>query len=167
MSVQGVDIHTENYNVLRSLGNKAVASDTAMVIDGFESAQLLTKQFPRPVNSPNGAIEVPGPLGTRSWQPLQARVDFTGAVTFREAKSGSVNETLKTMLNNRGIFSAWLYEGTGERYTSRRRIVDCFMIIEAPDLGWEERGQMLMFTGAVIGRFFGAKEEGNFPILTA
>jgi hypothetical protein len=59
MTVSAADILKASYNAQRLLGDKAVASDAMMVIDGEEQISLLLKQFPWPVLTPRAKSSTP------------------------------------------------------------------------------------------------------------
>jgi hypothetical protein len=84
------------YNTTRSMGDKAISSDAAFEIEGFEQMWLLTKQFPWPELSSAGEIEIPMPLGAAKWEPQQVKINQQGQITLMETKIGHVS---KMMLN--------------------------------------------------------------------
>ena len=63
-----------HYDAARAIGAKAISSDFAFEIEGFEQNWLLCKQAPWPEISPAGEIEVPMPLGSTAWQPQQVKI---------------------------------------------------------------------------------------------
>ena len=138
-----------------AMGAKAINSDAFFIIDGFENEALLTKQFPWPVLSPGGEIEVPGPMGTSMFQPQQVEIKFQGAISFMETRAGHIDAMLKKILDNGGIFSARCYEGSIESPLRTARITNCFMRIEALDRDIENRAQILMYTGTLFGHYVG------------
>lgn len=166
MSVQSADYHKANYGVIRAMGAKAISSDATLQIVGYEAMWLLCKQFPHPVNGVTGEIEIPGPNGIAMWQPQQTKLNYQGPISMTETEAGHVSAFLSTNLAQGAKFDAWVYEGTPDRYTSRRRIVDAFIVPESPDRDWENRSQVLSITGTLFYHYFGDVEPGNVSSLT-
>lgn len=143
------------------MGNKAISSDAMFVVDGYEDIRLLTKQFPQPVTSTAGEIEVPGPLGTVTVQPQQLKVYQQGQIQFYETENGDVETFLESLQLNGSKFDATIYEGTMEKYTRAWRISNCFIEVENPDRDWENRSQVLMLSGTLHFHYTGDKLPGN------
>lgn len=164
MTVSATDFLKGSYNAQRLLGDKAVASDAMMVIEGEAGLSLLIKQFPWPEMSPQGEIEYPTPMGTAGWQPANLRVNQQGAISFMETVGGQVHDAIER-LNARGArFQATLFEGTPERYYRGIRIHDAFVQLDNPDRDWESRQQILLVTGTIFFHYFGEKIPGNIPV---
>jgi hypothetical protein len=149
------------YDRARSLGAKAISSDFALEIEGFEDMWLLAKQAPWPTLSPAGEIEVPGPLGTASWQAQQLKNNQQGQITLHETVAGNVNDMLLNILARGGHFNAKIYEGTPQRYLRAKRIQDCFLVLDNPDRDWENRAQVLTFSGTLFFHYFADDLPGN------
>jgi hypothetical protein len=164
MTVSNADFLKGSYNAQRLLGDKAIASDAIMVIDGFEQLQLLTKQFPWPELSTGGEIEVPGPLGMASWQPSQLKVHQQGAISFMETVGGQVHDFCKAVAARGGRFQATVYEGTPEKFYRGLKIVDAFVQLDNPDRDMESRQQILLVTGTIFFHFFGDEIPGTVPV---
>lgn len=143
------------YNNVKKLGDKSVSSDAVMIIDGFEDLSLLVKQFPWPVLTPQGEIEVPTPLGGAFFIPQQLDVHQQGAITIHETRDGAVAKMLEQINVNGGTFNATCYEGLPEDHTRRVPIYDCFMQIDKPDRDHENRGALTEYTGTLFYHFFG------------
>lgn len=151
----------QSYAQAKALGNKAVSSDAMFVIDGFEHTRLLIKQFPWPMLSPAGEIEVPGPSGSKSWQPQQIETAQQGQITIYETEKGHTEAALAAILATGGTFNATVYEGTMESYSRACRIVDCFINTDNPDRDWENRSQVLTISGTMFFHYFGDTLPGN------
>lgn len=151
------------YDATRSLGDKAVVSDATMEIEGFETMYLLTPQFPTPTLSSGGEIEIPTPLGAAAWQPQQMKVHQQGSITLSETTAGHINNMMLRLLTggSQGRFNAKVYEGTPDKFYRAYRIHDCFLQLENPDRNWEDRSQVLKFTGTIFFHFFGEVLPGN------
>lgn len=78
MTVSNSAYLKDHYSASRAIGAKVIASDFAVEIEGFEQNWLLCKQFPWPITSSQGEIEVPGPLGVISYQPQQIKIAHQG-----------------------------------------------------------------------------------------
>lgn len=146
------------YSGAAALGDKAISSDSMIVIEGHEDLSLLIKQFPMPVLTPAGEIEIPGPLGTSMYQPQQAKTYQQGGVTIMETVNGHVRKALQRMLGNGGKFNAKIYEGTKDSYTRVDPILGCFFVLDNPDRDWENRSQVLQVTGTLFFHYFGPEE---------
>lgn len=149
------------YDVTKSLGAKVISSDFTFEIDGFEQNYLLCKQAPWPEVSVAGEIEVAGPLGSPMWQPQQVKTNQQGQVSLMETVAGSVDNMLVNLITRGGMFNARIYEGTPQKFLRAKRIVDCFVQIDNPDRDWENRSQILMFTGTLFFHYFGEVIPGN------
>lgn len=142
-------------------GARAINSDATMVIRGFDSLWMNIKQFPWPVVSSQGEIEVPGPLGTIHYEPQQSRTAFQGPVTLAETVAGIMDKALVDLLAKGGKFDAILYEGTPESHLRSKPIYSCFFVIDAVDRDFENRSQPLVFNGTVFFHYFGEVRAGN------
>lgn len=149
------------YDQTRAMGDKVINSDFTLEIEGFEQMYLLTRQCPWPVVAPQGEIEVPTPLGAAAWQSQQVRVHQQGAVTLMETAAGAVDNMLLDLIVQGGTFNAKIYEGTPQKFLRYKRIMDAFIQIDNPDRDWENRSQVLTFTGTMFFHYFGEVVEGN------
>lgn len=149
------------YDVSKALGAKVISSDFTMEIEGFEQNYLLCKQAPWPQVSVGGEIEVPMPLGSAMWQPQQAKTAQQGQVALEETVAGSIDNMLVNIISRGGMFNAKIYEGTPQRFLRAKRIIDCFLQIDNPDRDWENRSQILIFTGTMFFHYFGEVISGN------
>lgn len=146
----------------QALGAKAISSDFAFEIEGFEQYWLLCKQAPWPELSPTGEIEVANPLGATLWQPQQLKVAHQGQISLMETVAGSIDQMMVNLItSNAARFNAKIYEGTPTRYLRAKRIQDCFLQLDNPDRDWENRSQVLMFTGTLFYHYFGEVMAGN------
>ncbi len=161
MSVSSQTMLRGIYGGVRALGDKAVSSDSALEIEGFENLWLLTKQFPHPVATIGGEIEIPLPMGMSSAQPQQIKIYNQGQVTFFETTAGHVSSAMLNLLKSGGTFNAKVYEGTPESFTKARRIIDCFFVMDNPDRDWENRAQALTISGTIHFHYFGEEIAGN------
>ena len=149
------------HNTGKALGAKAVSSDFAFAIDGFEQYWMLCKQAPWPELSTAGEIDVPGPLGSASWGQQQAKINGQGAISFMETTAGSIDQMLVQLITSGGFFNAKIYEGTPEKFIRAKRITDCFIQMDSADRDWENRSQILMFSGTLFYHYFGEVIPGN------
>lgn len=149
------------YDTTKALGAKVISSDFTFEIEGFESTYLLFKQAPHPELSPAGEIEVPTPLGATSWQPQQLKIAHQGQVSLMETVAGTIDNMLVNLISSGSIFNARIYEGTPQKFLRAKRIVDCFMVLDDPDRDWENRSQILIFTGTLFFHYFGEIIPGN------
>ena len=149
------------YDVTKALGAKVISSDFTFEIDGFEQNYLLCKQAPWPEVSVGGEIEVPSMLGSAMWQPQQAKTHQQGQIALMETVAGSIDNMLINLITRGGMFNARIYEGTPQKFLRAKRIVDCFIQIDNPDRDWENRSQILLFTGTLFFHYFGQVIPGN------
>ena len=149
------------HDTSRALGAKAISSDFAFEIEGFEQYWMLCKQAPWPELSTAGEIEVSGPLGSAAWGQQQAKVNQQGAISFMETTAGSIDKMLIALLSSGGTFNAKIYEGTPEKYLRAKRVTDCFLQLDNADRDWENRSQVLMFSGTLFFHYFGEIISGN------
>jgi hypothetical protein len=155
MTVSTAKFLNTTFNTTRALGDKAVSSDAQFVIDGHEDVTLLIKQFPWPIITPAGSIEIPGLMGTNMLQPQQAKTWFESPIAIFETVNNTVGDMLIDILKNRGVFSATVYQGTIDNHTRAAPLLGCFMVMESPDRDWENRSQVLTFSGTLNYHFFG------------
>ena len=149
------------YTKTRAMGDKAINSDMAFEIEGFESHWLLAKQAPWAELSTAGEIEVPTPLGAALWQPQQAKVNQQGSITLMETVAGDIDDLLLNILTNQGLFNATIYEGVPTNYIRKKKYYDCFIQMDPIDRDWENRSQILIFTGTLFYHYFGDIEKGS------
>lgn len=161
MTVSNANYLKGFYDQTQALGAKAVSSDFAFEIEGFENTWLLAKQAPWPELSVAGEIEVASPLGSPMWQPQQVKTAQQGQITLMETVAGNVSDMLISLIKNGGTFNAKVYEGTPEKYIKAKRIVDCFIQMDNPDRDWENRSQILLFSGTLFFHYFGEDISGN------
>ncbi|AJK46243.1 hypothetical protein [Burkholderia plantarii] len=161
MTVSTASLLKGHYDTTRALGAKVISSDFAFEIEGFEANWLLAKQCPWPEISPTGEVEVPMPLGANMWQPQQIKIAQQGQISMQETVAGSVDNMLIDIIARGGLFNAKVYEGTPQKYLRAKRIVDCFMQMDNPDRDWENRSQVLVFSGTLFFHYFGETLPGN------
>jgi hypothetical protein len=149
------------YDATRAMGDKAVSSDAAFEITGFESMWLAIKAFPWPQVAPSGEIEVPTPLGAGAFQPQQLKVHNQGQITLFETPNGMIDNLMLNLLTQGGRFNAKVYEGTPDRYYRVKPIYDCFIQLDTPDRDWENRSTLLTFSGTLFFHYFGEITPGN------
>jgi len=155
MAVTRPDILQEIILNTIALGDKAVASDAYMEIEGYEGMSGLIKAFPWPVLTSQGEIEVPTPMGGAYWQQQQIKMNHQGAVTLSETVSGTVAKFLKEIIDQGGYFKARAYEGTPSSYTRKTTLPRCFFVLDNPDRDQESRSQLLNITGTMFFLYFG------------
>lgn len=161
MAISTADYLKGFYDSTRAMGEKVISSDFTFEIEGFEGTYLLAKQCPWPELSTTGEIEISTPMGATMFQPQQVKVAQQGQVSFYETVAGDIQDMMVEILTNGGLFNAWIYEGTPDRYIRRKHIVDCFIQMDNPDRDWENRAQPLMFSGTMFFHYFGEDETGS------
>jgi hypothetical protein len=149
------------YDATRAMGDKAVASDGAFEIQGFESMWLAIKAFPWPQVSTGGEIEVPSPLGAAMFQQQQTKIHNQGQITLFETPQGQIDNLMLQLLTQGGRFNATVYEGTPDSYARSKPIYDCFIQLDTPDRDWENRSTLLTFSGTLYFHYFGEINAGN------
>ena len=145
----------------RALGRKAINSDFTIEIEGYEGMFLLTKQCPWPVLTTGGEIEVPTPLGSTVWEAQQVKTAQQGAISFLETAAGDIDQMLVDLIKDGGYFNAKIYEGTPKKYLRYKRIEDCFIQLDPVDRDWENRSQVLTFSGTMFYHYYGDVTKGN------
>jgi hypothetical protein len=149
------------YDKTKALGQKVVNSDYTFEIEGFEGMYLLAKQCPWPVTTVAGEIEVPTPLGVPIYEPQQIKPNKQGQVSFLETVDAPIDNMLVELITQGGTFNAKIYEGTPDKYLRYKRIVDAFIQIDDADRDWENRTQILTFSGTMFYHYYGELIEGN------
>lgn len=149
------------YDTTKNLGAKVISSDFTFEIEGFEQNYLLCKQAPWAELSPAGEIEVTAPLGQTIWQPQQVKTAQQGQITMMETVAGTIDNMMIELIAKGGIFNAKIYEGTPQKYLKAKRIVDCFIQLDNPDRDWENRSQIMLFSGTMFFHYFGEVLPGN------
>jgi len=149
------------YDTTKALGAKVVSSDFTFEIEGFEQNYLLCKQAPWPEISSAGEIEVTTPLGATMWQPQQVKVAQQGQISMMETVAGTIDNMMVDLIAKGGTFNAKIYEGTPQKFLKAKRIVDCFLQLDNPDRDWENRSQILLFSGTLFFHYFGEITPGG------
>lgn len=158
MTVSTGDVLRDKFRAASALGDKAISSDAEMVIDGYEDMTILIKQFPMPVLSPGGEIEIPLPNGSTMWQPQQAKTALQGPITMMETTAGHISSMLIKLLTQGGKFNAKIYEGGRASPTRVLPLLSCFIQADTPDRDWENRSQPLLISGTLFYHYFGDEE---------
>lgn len=140
-----------------ALGDKVVSSDAQFVIEGHENLSLLMKQFPWPILSSQGEIEVPGPAGSKTWQAQQIATAIQGPFSSFETAAGQIQDMLKAINDNGGYFNARVYEGTPENPKRSARLKKCFLVLDQVDRDFENRAQLMMISGTIHYHYHGEK----------
>lgn len=149
------------YDATQNMGYKVINSDFTFEIVGYEEMYLLCKQAPWPDLTPQGEIEIPMPLGATRWQPQQVKTAKQGPISLIETMRNHVSSTLLAIIADGGTFDATIYEGTPDSYLRYKKIRDCFMQLDEPDRDWDNRSQVLTFSGTLFYHYFGEIYEGN------
>lgn len=161
MSLQSADVLKGFYNLAKAVGDKAINSDAYFEPEGYPQAGILIKQFPWPVLTPGGEIEVPGPIGSASWQPQQLKLHQQGQITFSETVNGVAQSFLNSINAAGGRFNATVYEGSPDKFYRAVKIRDAFIVLDPVDRDWENRTQVLTFSGTLFYQFYGETIPGN------
>lgn len=149
------------HDTAKAVGSKAISSDFSFEIEGYEQFWMLCKQAPWPELSTAGEIEVAGPLGSATWEQQQAKTNQQGAISFMETTAGSIDKMLLQMISSGGKFNAKIYEGTPDKFLRAKRVTDCFLQLDNADRDWENRAQVLMFSGTLFFHYYGDVIPGN------
>ncbi|WMC11761.1 hypothetical protein PU634_05180 [Oceanimonas pelagia] len=149
------------YDRTKALGRKVVNSDFTLEIEGFEGMFLLAPQCPWPVTTVAGEISVPTPLGVEAWEPQQVKAAKQGQVRFMETVDAPIDQMLVELITQGGTFNAKIYEGTPEKHLRYKRIIDAFIQVDDADRDWENRSQLLTFSGTMFYHYYGEVVNGN------
>lgn len=157
----------KQFNLRKTFGADATNSDATLVIDGYENFFIKCKSFPDPSSGISGNIEVPMPLGNITYKPQQAKTAFNGSASFIETETRDVQRMLNEIkFKNGGYWDGWIYQGTPEFYTNRKRIRSCFFEQPAPtQRDFQSNTELLLLEGDISGNYFGEMEEGNLKTL--
>ena len=150
-----------SYGQVKAMGDKSVSSDAMFVITGFEHLRLLCKQFPWPILSSGGEIEIAMPMGGTAGQPQQLKTFQQGQVTFYETVRGDIEKFQEDITQLGSRFDAEVFEGTMEKHHRGVRIVNCWIQLDNPDRDWENRSQATTVSGTLFFHYFGDKIPGN------
>lgn len=161
MTVSNAQYLRTFYDSTKALGAKAISSDFAFEIEGFEQNYLLCKQAPWPELSVAGEIEVPTMLGATMWQAQQIKVAGQGQISLMETVAGSIDQMLVALISQGGTFNARVYEGTPQKHIKSKRLVDCFLQMDPADRDLENRSQVLVFSGTLFYHYFGEDSSGS------
>ena len=144
------------FNASLALGDKVVSSDALFEIEGHEEISLLIKQFPFPVLSSTGEIEVALPNGQLSYQPQQLKTAQQGSITLVETVKGHIAALMTALITNgkSAKFNAKIYEGYPDNITRILPIYNAFMVLDNPDRDFENRGQLMMISGTIFFSYF-------------
>lgn len=161
MTVSAAEVLKGFFNTQQALGTKSVSSDAYLEIEGHEDMGFLTKQFPWPTLGVTDVIEVPGPQGSNSAMPQQVKTYQQGPVTFSETVAGRVMRFMEEVVARGGKFHATVYEGVPDAFYRAYRIRNCIFVPDTPDRDWENRSQLMLFSGTLHFHYFGDKLPGN------
>ncbi len=152
MTTSTPQILRDMHNASRAIGSSAIASDATFEIEGFESMALLTPQFPMPVPTTQGVLEMPGPLGTVMAQPLGLKVNHESPITLRETTAGNTSDELLDILLTGRQFNAKLYDKRSERTYWLFR---CSFRPDSYVFGKRDRSQPLQLCGYLFYNYDG------------
>ncbi|APQ14661.1 hypothetical protein BJP27_24110 (plasmid) [Pseudomonas oryzihabitans] len=155
MTVSNEAYLQQAFSAQTALGDKIINSDAHLVIDGFEDISAITKQFPWPILTPEGEIEVPGAMGITTLQPQQIKIRHSSPIAFMETTKGHIQDMVRKINEAGGRFNARVYEGTIENPLRTARIVRCFLQLENMDRDFENRAQIGQFTGTLHFHYLG------------
>jgi len=164
MAVSANQFLKRNHDSIRAMGDKVISSNGSLEIVGHEGLWKLTKQFPWPVSTVAGEIDIPTPMGANMWQPQQTKIAHQGQVSFQEVVVGAVDNMLIDLIHSggtKGRFNAKVYEGTTETFIRYKPIYDCFMVIDNPDRDFENRSQVMVISGNLFFHYYGEIVQGN------
>lgn len=166
MALNSANFLKNNFDLRKAMGTYATASDATLVIDGYENYFIFAKAFPDPSSGISGEIEVATPLGDIEYKAQQAKTAFNGSASFYETENRDVQRIFDQIKAQGGYFDAWLYQGTPEHYTNRKRLRACFFAQNAPtQRDFQSNTEVLLLEGDMFGKYFGEIEQGNATTL--
>ena len=148
-------------NKVLSMGKKVMSSDFTLEPQGYEKMYLLTSQFPLPVLSSGEPAEYYMPLGIKGGQPTQSEIFQQGSIAFYETTAFELRKFMSWLAARGGVCDFNFYHGTPEKYTDKGEMVSAFIVLEKPDLDWENKTQVVKVTGTIYYYYFGEHEAGN------
>lgn len=162
MAVNEAAYHENNFRLTQALGSKLNAGNMSFAPIGFDGLYLLIKQFPYPILSGGEGIETPEAGGGIGFEQAPIKTHFQGPIAMQETVAGTARQFLNDVILAGGFFDARIYEeGTPERHTASYVIERAFIQLDAPDIDWENKMQVLMLNGTIFYRFFGRRDPGN------
>jgi hypothetical protein len=162
MSVTSAEIMKGMHNVIRAAGEKSINSDAYFEPVGYQAMGMLAKQFPWPILSTTGEIEIAGPGGSAMWDMQSLKFNKQGPVTFMETRTGAVYKFLRDLHKSGGKFPANVYEGVSSvRFYRGLKLFDCFLQLDDTDRDWENRSQITTISGTLFYHFYGDEIPGN------
>lgn len=167
MAVSQASYAKNLFNAYTGVGDKIIQSDATFVIDGYEDAALLIKNFPYPILTVGEPIEIPLPMGLKANQVSQVKINQQGSVTMTETVSGHCFRMLADLLNNGGEFTAKVYEGTQDHYLRYYQLYKCSIQLDPGERGWEDNSTTLDLTGNLSYHYFGDKVDGQTTLKPA
>lgn len=161
MALSTADYLKRIYDNTKQMGRKSKASDYTMQIIGFEDYFKLTSQFPWPVATSQGNIEVAMPLGMNSYEQQQIKTAHEGQIAFCETEAGAIDQLLIDLIAQGGWFDAIIYHGVPSKHIGGKRIQDCFLVLDDVDTNWEDRSTIVKFSGNISYHYFNETVPGN------
>lgn len=152
------------YDSMKSRGDFIVSANAMIVFKGFEGMKFLAKNFPFPVPTNLGAIDVPGPNSLMFAQPAQRKVKHEGQITMMENRLGDLKDFCEQLVSadSWSRLQGRVYEGTDDNYTDYSVFRDA---IWTPDDGferaWEDSTQLATISGSFVYHFFGERGKGG------
>lgn len=160
--LQSPETLRSNFLAAQALGDKLFSSDAILVPENRPDMFLLFKEFPMPVLSTGEAAEAPLPHGAVTYEVTQLKVNHQGQVSIADTTQKEVEKFIAEVINNKGKFNAYLYEGTQEKYAKAYYLENCSLALEPVGRDTEARQQLLYITGTIFFNYFGIKDKkGN------
>lgn len=152
------------YDAMKSRGDMIVSANAMIVFKGFDGIKLLTKNFPYPVATNLGPIDVPGPNSLMFAQPSQRKIKHEGQLTMMENRLGDLKKFCEDLVSadSWSRLQGRVYEGTDDNYTDFIEFRDA---IWTPDDGferaWEDNTQLATISGSFVYHYFGRSTKGG------
>jgi len=156
MTVNTHAVLSSTFQNIHDLGRKASTADAVLVIHGHENIQLLIKQFPWPVATVKDMMEFYGPNGQLMGQPQNTKSKFEGPVAIYEVVAGTVSDSLIALIESGAQFDATAYRGRPDDYTRKEEILKASMVMDTPDIDWEN-DTPLLYAGTLHFHWFANK----------
>lgn len=150
------------YDAMKARGDMIVSANAMIVFKGFEGMKFLTKNFPWPVATNLGTIEVPGPNSLKFAQPAQRLIMMTGQLTMMENRLGDLKKFCEELVSapSWSRLQGTVYEGTDDNFTHSAEFRDAVWTPEAMERAWEDSTQLATVGGAFVYHYFGRGANG-------
>ena len=166
-----------DYNAAKALGSPMIASNAALVPEGFSDLRLLITGFTRPIKSANDPAEVNYAGGLAAHVTATLKTAYQMSVTILETEAGIVQDFSDYLDANGGQINCWAYDGRPDRWTRRFFLRDCIFTFDgAGDMQSDSRSQVVTVQATMNYVYFGQVESlgggssakrGKMDVITA